>query len=69
MSRLKLLGVGSCSALWLWSLAIGISTPAVAVEPTGPMLIGAGSVPIADTPEEIREARPVITRPATISAL
>ncbi len=57
MSRLKLSRVGSCSAFCLWSLALGLATPASAVEPTGPMLIGAGSAPLVDTPQQIREAR------------
>ncbi len=60
MSGLKLSAVGSCSALWLWSLTLGWTTPVVAAEPAGPMLIGPSNrtaiAPVA-TSEELREAR------------
>ena len=60
MSGLKLSGVGSCSALWLWSLAVGWTAPVVANEPAGPMLIRASSAPVTVVPattDELREAR------------
>ena len=64
MSGLKWSGVGSCSALWLCSLALGWNTPLVAAEPAGPMLIGPQSGPVAAAPAaepapalDLREAR------------
>jgi hypothetical protein len=66
MSGSKISGVSSCSALWLWSLALGWTAPALAAEPAGPMLIRASSdapvsapaiVSMPATTEELREAR------------
>ncbi len=59
MSGSKLSGVGSCSALWLWSLAVGWTAPALASEPDGPMLIRASSAPVTApaTTDQLLEAR------------
>jgi hypothetical protein len=57
MSRLKSFRLGTGSALWLWSLAIGVATPTIAADFGGPMLIDASSEVAPATEEQIREAR------------